>query len=169
MHTDDFSAAWDARDQLVNQLRREETLPQRALYLRADDGGVLGAGLLPGHGGLMLIQWHGSEFFTQRLVEPELKAEPVSQQADGFGGMFGLGEKSANGWMLHFLDRGALVAKAPLYPAITAFADLLPADDRFLYGKPKPRRIPLWQLKPERRDFCEYVVSLWVKLFSVEE
>ena len=68
MHTDDFSAAWDARDQLVNQLRREETLPQRALYLRADDGGVLGAGLLPGHGGLMLIQWHGSEFLTRRLV-----------------------------------------------------------------------------------------------------
>ena len=164
MHSNHLSAAWDARDQLVNQLRRDESLPHRVLYLRTDDGGALGAGLLPGHGGLMLIDWRGSEFLTRRLSEPELKAEPATQQSDGFGGMFGVGEKGANGWMLRFLDRGALVAEVPLYPAITAFADLLAADDRFLYGKPKPRRIPLWQLKPEDRETCEAVISLWVRL-----
>ena len=164
MHTEDFSAGWDARDQLLNQLRRDECLPKRMLYLRADDGGALCAGLLSGHGGLMLIDWRGSEFLTRRLKEPELTAEPTKQQADGFGGMFGFGEKGANGWMLRFFDRGTLVAKASLFPAITAFADLPAEDDRFLYGKRKPRQIPLWQLKPEGRETCEAVVSLWVRL-----
>lgn len=160
----DFSASWDARDQLLNQLRRDECLPKRMLYLRTNAGGALCAGLLPGHGGLMLIDWRGSEFITRWLGEPELTAESITQQADGFGGMFGLGEKGANGWMLRFFEGGALAAEVPLYPAITAFADLLAADDRFLYGKRKPRQIPLWQLKPESREYCEAVVSLWVRL-----
>ena len=164
MHSEDFSAAWDARDQLLNRLRRDECLPKRMLYLRTNDGGALCAGLLPGHGGLMLIDWRGSEFLLRWLGEPELTAEPATQRADGFGGMFGLGEKGANGWQLRFFDRGELVAEAPLYPAITAFADLLAEDDRFLYGKRKPRQIPLWQLKPESREYCEAVVPLWVRL-----
>ena len=168
MHTEDFSAAWDARDQLVNQLRREECLPKRMLYLRTNDGGALCVGLLPGRGGLMLIDWRGREFLTRRLCEPELAAEPATQKADGFGGMFGFGEKGANGWMLRFFDHGVLVAEVPLYPAVTAFADLLAADDRFLYGKGKPRRVPLWQLKPEDRETCEAVVSLWVRLVREE-
>ncbi len=164
MHNEDSSAAWDARDQLMNQLRRDECLPKRVLYLRTNDGGALGAGLLPGHGGLILINWRGREFLTRLLREPELAAEPVTQQSDGFGGMFGIGEKGANGWLLRFLDRGETVAEVPLFPAITALADLLAADDRFLYGKRKPRQIPLWQLKPEDRETCEAVVSLWVRL-----
>ena len=164
MYSEDFSAAWDARDQLGNQLRRDETLPTRVLYLRTNDGGALCAGLLPGHGGLILIDWRGNEFLTRLLREPELTAEPATQQADGFGGLFGFGEKGANGWMLRFFDGGVLAAEVPLYPTITAFADLLAQDDRFLYGKRKHRQIPLWQLKPEEETFCEAVVSLWVRL-----
>ena len=100
----------------------------------------------------------------RHLQEPELTAEPLVQKADGFGGVFGFGEKGANGWMLRFFERGELVAETALFPTITAFADLLASDDKFLYGRRKPRHIPLWQLKPEGREFCENVVSLWVRL-----
>ena len=164
MHSDDFSAAWDARDQLVETLKQEERLPVRVLYVRGNDGGALGAGLLPGHAGLVLIEWRGNEFSTRLLREPELSAESATQQADGFGGVFGFGEKGANGWMLRFFERGEFVAEIALFPTITAFADLLTSDDRFLYGRRKPRQIPLWQLKPEENSFCETVVSLWVRL-----
>mgnify|MGYP003610007469 FL=1 len=169
MRPDDFSSAWDARDQLIEQLRREEQLPSRVLYLRQDDGGALGAGLLPGHGGLVLIFWRGDSFITRLLREPEIVTEPYELKSDGFGGMFGFGEKGANGWVLRFFERGEAVAEGMLLPTITAFADLLASDDKFLYGRRKPRQIPLWQLKPESKEFCESVVSLWVKLAHMEE
>jgi hypothetical protein len=164
MHTEDFSAAWDARDKLVEQLKQEQSLPARVLYVRANDGGTLGAGLLPGHAGMLLIDCLGAGCTARLLHEPELIAEPLVQKADGFGGVFGFGEKGANGWMLRFLERGEPVAEIPLFPTITAFADLLASDDKFLYGRRKPRHIPLWQLKPEAKEFCENVVSLWVRL-----
>lgn len=164
MHSEDFSAAWDARDQLVEKLKAEESLPARVLYVRANDGGTLCAGLLPGHAGLLLIHWQGEQYTVRHLREPELTAEPLVQKADGFGGVFGFGEKGANGWMLRFLERGEPIAECSLFPTITAFADLLASDDKFLYGRRKPRHIPLWQLKPEGKEFCENVVSLWVRL-----
>jgi hypothetical protein len=163
MQSSEFDAAWDARDELVQQLKREECLPSRVLYVRNNDGGTLAAGILPGHAGLVLIEWCGSAFTVKRLREPELTAEPFEQKSDGFGGVFGFGDKGATGWQLRFHERGELVAEVALLPAITSFADLLAADDRFLYGRRKPRHIPLWQLKPEERAFCETVVSLWVR------
>ena len=168
MHASDFSAAWDARDQLLEQLKIENCLPTRVLYVRNNDGGALAAGLLPGHAGIVLIEWHGSTFTTKLLREPELIAEPIEQKSDGFGGMFGFGEKGGNGWRLCFYDRGEIAAETAILPTITAFADLLASDDRFLYGRRKPREIPLWQLKPEERAFCETVVSLWVRLLRGE-
>jgi len=164
MHVTDFSAEWDARDQLIEQLKKENCLPKRVLYVRKNDGGALAAGLLPNRAGLLLIDLHGSAFTTKLLREPGLTAEPFEQKSDGFGGMFGFGEKGANGWQLCFLDHGECVAEVEFLPTITAFSDLLASDDRFLYGKRKPRQIPLWQLKPEERSFCETVVSLWVRL-----
>ena len=56
------------------------------------------------------------------------------------------------------------VAETSLFPTITAFSDLLASDDKFLKGRRKPKHIPLWQLKPEGKEFCENVVSLWVRL-----
>lgn len=165
----DFSAAWDARDQLLDQLRREECLPSRMLYIREDDGTALCAGLLPGHAGLVLIFWNGESYTLRQLKEPELIAESYTQAADGFGGVFGFGEKGANGWLLRFSERGETVAEVTLLPTITAFADLLTPDDRFLFGRRKPRQIPLWQPKPENKEFCENVVSLWEKLLRAEE
>jgi len=164
MHQDDFSAAWDARDELVEKLKRDENLPKRVLYVRGNDGATLCAGLLPGHAGLLLIEWQGEHYTMRHLLEPELTAEPVVQKADGFGGVFGFGEKGANGWMLRFFDRGEFIAEISLFPTITAFSDLLASDDKFLFGRRKPKHIPLWQLKPEGKEFCENVVSLWVRL-----
>ena len=107
--------------------------------------------------------------YLLRLREPDLTAEPFLQKSDGFGGVFGFGEKGANGWLLRFLERGETVAEVTLLPTITAFADLLTPDDRFLYGRRRPRQIPLWQLKPESKEFCEAVVTLWEKLLRAEE
>lgn len=169
MFGQDFSAAWDARDQLLEQLRREECLPKRVLYIRENDGTALCAGLLPGHAGVVLIFWKGESYTLLRLREPDLTAEPFQQKADGFGGVFGFGEKGANGWLLRFSERGETIAEVQLLPTITAFADLLTPDDRFLFGRRKPRQIPLWQLKPESKEFCENVVSLWGKLLRSGE
>ena len=48
MHSEDFSAAWDARDRLVEELTREHCLPKRTLYISRNDGGTLAIGLLHG-------------------------------------------------------------------------------------------------------------------------
>lgn len=139
-------------------------MPTRTLYLRQDDGGALAVGLLPGHQGLLLITLRADSYDVKHLLEPELMIEPYKLKAEGFGGVFGFGEKGANGWTLQFLERGVPVAETQLLPAITSFADLLAEDDRFLNGKRKPRQIPLWQLKPEDRGVCENVLTLWIKL-----
>lgn len=99
-----------------------------------------------------------------QLREPELTVDPFNQKADGFGGMFGFGEKGANGWLLRFSERGEPIAEVKLLPAITAFADLSAKDDRFLYGRRKVKHIPLWQLRPESSNVCESIVLLWGKL-----
>lgn len=164
MHATDFSAEWDARDALIEQLKRENCLPKRVLYVRKNDGSTLALGLLPNHAGLTLIDWQGERYTLSVLREPKLVAEPFEQKSDGFGGVFGFGEKGGNGWQLDVYEKDVLLAEATLLPTITAFADLLTPDDRFLYGRRKPRQIPLWQLKPEERSLCEAVVSLWTRL-----
>lgn len=169
MKKDDFTAAWDARDQLLEQLKRDNCVPLRTLYVREDDGSARCAGLLPGHEGMVLIDWQSDHYTLRQLREPELTAEPFSQKSDGFGGMFGFGEKGANGWLLRFSERGETVAEVALLPTITAFADLLVKDDKFLYGRRKTKQIPLWQLKPESSAFCENVVLLWEKLLRARE
>lgn len=164
MHETDFSAEWDARDELVARLKQENCLPKRVLYLRKNDGSALALGLLPNRAGLALVDWQGDHYTLRILKEPMLVAEPFEQKADGFGGVFGFGEKGGNGWQLTVYEKDMPLAEAQLLPTITAFSDLLTSDDRFLYGKRKPRQIPLWQLKPEDKAFCETVVSLWVRL-----
>ncbi len=168
MHKSDFSAEWDARDQLVEQLKKENCLPKRVLYVQKDDGGALAAGILPNRGGLVLVDWRGDAYTLKRLWKPSLLAEAFEQKAEGFGGVFGFGEKGANGWQLCFSDGGESISVVTLLPAITAFADLLSCDDRFLFGRRKPRQLPLWQLKPEENSFCEAVVSLWIRLVQEE-
>lgn len=164
MHGTDFSAEWDARDELLARLKLENCLPKRVLYIRKNDGSALALGLLPNHAGLSLIDWQGDHYKLTVLRKPRLIAEPFEQKSDGFGGVFGIGEKGGNGWQLDVYEEDALLAEVTLLPTITAFADLLTPDDRFLYGRRKPRQIPLWQLKPEENAFCETVVSLWVRL-----
>ena len=164
MHAIDFSAVWDARDELIEHLKRDECMPKRVLYIRNNDGSALAIGLLPNHAGLALIDWQGDHYTLSVLREPRITAEPFEQKSDGFGGVFGFGEKGGNGWQLSVYEKELLLAEATLLPTITAFADLLAPDDRFLYGRRKPRQIPLWQLKPEENSFCETVVSLWVRL-----
>lgn len=164
MNSNETAAAWDARDRLVHHLKREEWMPTRTLYLRLNDGGALAVALLPGHQGILLITLHADTYDVKHLLEPELIVEPYQLKAEGFGGVFGIGEKGANGWTLQLLERGVPVAETQLLPAITSFADLLMADDRYLNGKRKPRQIPLWQLKPEDRGVCENVLTLWIKL-----
>ena len=164
MHGTDFSAEWDARDELLARLKLENCLPKRVLYIRKNDGSALALGLLPNRAGLALIDWQGDHYTLTVLREPRLIAEPFEQKSDGFGGVFGFGEKGGNGWQLDVYEKDVLLAEVTLLPTITAFADLLAPDDRFLYGRRKPRQIPLWQLKPEENSFCETVVSLWVRL-----
>ena len=158
------TVAWDARDTLLSELKQNNLLPVRMLYVRRDDGGTLGIGLLPNRGGVVMIQWIGEAYTTTLVKQPTLVLEPFEQKSEGFGGVFGFGEKGSHGWVLRLLDGGAEAANVILLPYITSFADLFAKDDRFLYGKRKPRAIPLWQLRPEERRVCEATVGLWEKL-----
>ena len=159
-----IAAAWDARDRLLTELKQENLLPVRMLYIRRDDGGTLAIGLLPERGGVVMIQWIGETYTITRIQQPTLVLDPFEQKSEGFGGMFGFGEKGSSGWVLRLLDGEVEAANAVLLPYITSFSDLFAKDDRFLYGKRKPRAIPLWQLRPEERRVCEVTVGLWEKL-----
>ena len=164
MTTEDHTAAWDARDRLTAELAQCKHLPERTLYIRRDDGGTLGFGLLSKGRGLLLIDWSGSAYETQVFHNPVLRFDPYEQKADGFGGMFGFGEKGARGWMLRLIDGGAVQAEIPVLPNITAVADLLANEDRFLSGKRKPREIPLWQPRPEEGALVERILTIWEQL-----
>ena len=143
-------------------------LPKRMLYVRKNDGTALAIGLLPNRAGVVLVDWRADSYTMKRLAKPRLTAGPFEQKSDGFGGVFGFGDKGANGWQLCLYEGTEAMAEVTLLPTITAFADMLTPDDRFLYGRRKPRQIPLWQLKPEERAFCETVVSLWVRMVGEE-
>ena len=159
-----ISAAWDARDRLLEELKQENHLPVRTLYVRRDDGGTLAIGILPERGGVVMIDWSATEYRTALLNHPALILEDFEQKSEGFGGVFGFGEKGSHGWTLRLMDNDAEVASVVLLPYITSFVDLMARDDRFLYGKRKPRAIPHWQLRPEERRACEATVGLWERL-----
>ena len=164
MHPDINAAAWDARDRLLQELKTENCVPIRMLYIRRDDGSALAIGLLPGQGGVVAIDWRGAEYTKVILRQPTLILEPFDQKSEGFGGVFGFGEKGASGWQIKLIHNGEIHAEVTLLPAITAFADVLAKNDRFLYGKRKPQAIPLWQLRPELRRDCEAILTLWKRM-----
>ncbi len=164
MTKQELAAAWDKRDRLIEELAQNGRLPVRTLYIRRDDGGALAIGLLSERRGIQLIEWHGSSYQTSFLRQPLMQLEEYEQKAEGFGGVFGIGEKGACGWTLRLLENGVAVTEAHLLPGITSFADLMIREDRFLHGKKRPRQIPLWQLRPEIAGICEAVMTLWVRL-----
>ena len=164
MTVNDFAAAWDARDRLIEELTQKRCLPGRTLYIRRNNGGTLSFGLLPDHGGLIVIDWQNESCQTAILRRPALRLEPYEQKAEGFGGIFGFGEKGAWGWSIHLLDGDAAQAEAGVLPNITSVADFMLTDDPFLTGKRKPRIAPLGQLRPEDRETCERILTLWERL-----
>ena len=164
MATEDYTAAWDARDRLTAELAQCNRLPERTLYIRRNDGGTLGFGLLTKGQGLLLMDWSGEHYETQVLQNPVLRLDPYEQKADGFGGMFGFGEKGARGWMLRLIDGGAVQAEIPVLPNITAVADLLFKEDAFLNGKRRNKTAPHGQLRPEDKDICERMLAYWEAL-----
>lgn len=164
MPKDQHVADWDARDRLLEELKQGGNLPLRMLYIRRDDGSALALGQLPDRRGLAMIDWRGESYDLTYLREPTIQTELFEQKAVGFGGMFGIGEKGANGWTLHLMDQGELAAEIRFLPYITSYADLLAKNDKFLTGKRKPREIPLWQLRPEDRFTCEATLNIWIRL-----
>ena len=164
MTPDEITAAWDARDRLLEELARDQCLPDRTLYIRRNDGGTLAIGLLPEKGGLVVIDWHNAACEVQTLRRPVLRLDPFEQKAGGFGGMFGFGEKGAHGWSVRLLDGGTVQAEAEVLPNITAIADLLRKEDPFLSGKRRSKTVPLGQLRPEDKSICERILSVWERL-----
>lgn len=164
MSQNEFNAAWDARDRLVEELKREHCLPMRTLYIRRNDGGTLAIGLLPDQGGVIAIDWYNAACNTQILRQPVLRLDPYEQKAEGFGGMFGFGEKGARGWTIRLIDGGYVRAEAKVLPNITAIADQLISEDPFFSGKRKPRLAPFGQLRPEDKGICESILSLWERM-----
>lgn len=164
MFPNEFNAAWDARDRLVEELTRERCLPKRTLYIRRNDGGTFAIGLLPDQGGVIAIDWYNATCNTQILRQPVLRLDPYEQKAEGFGGLFGFGEKGARGWTIRLIDGGQTRAEAAILPNITAIADVLVSEDPFLSGKRKQRMAPFGQLRPEDKGICERILTLWERL-----
>ena len=158
------TAAWDARDRLLSQLKQENLLPVRMLYIRRDDGGTLAIGLLPERGGVVMVQWSGETYAITRIQQPTLVLDPFEQKSEGFGGMFGFGEKGARGWMVRLLDGGTVQTEIAVLPNITAVADLLLKEDTFLNGKRRSKTAPHGQLRPEDKETCERILEFWEEL-----
>jgi hypothetical protein len=164
MTSEEICNAWDARDRLLEDLAQTNRLPSRTLYIRRDDGGTLCIGLLPEHGGLLVIDWKDAAAQRQLLRQPVLRLDPYEQKSEGFGGMFGFGEKGARGWTLRLLDRGTVQTEIAVLPNITAVADLLLKEDAFLNGKRRSKTAPHGQLRPEDKDTCERMLNFWEEL-----
>ena len=111
-----IAAAWDARDRLLEELKQENRLPVRTLYVRRDDGGTLAIGILPERGGVVMIDWSGTGYTTALLIHPALILEEFEQKSEGFGGVFGFGEKGSQGWTLRLMDDGAEITNIVLLP-----------------------------------------------------
>lgn len=164
MSPNEFNAAWDARDRLVEELKRERCLPKRTLYIRRNDGGTFAIGLLPDQGGVVAIDWNNATCNTLILRQPVLRLDPYAQKPEGFGGILGFGEKGARGWKIRLIDGGHVRAEATVLPNITAIADVLGSEDPFLCGKRKPRTAPHGQLRPEDKAICARTLMLWERL-----
>ena len=164
MTSEETCAAWDARDRLLSELAQTNRLPSRTLYIRRDDGGTLGIGLLPEHSGVLIIDWKDATYSMVTLRQPVLRLDPFEQKSAGFGGMFGFGEKGARGWMVRLMDGGTVQTEIAVLPNITAVADLLLKEDAFLNGKRRPKTAPHGQLRPEDKETCERMLSFWEEL-----
>lgn len=160
----DFNALWDRRDRLADDLRRENLLPKRTLYLLRADGGVAAVGVCAERQKAFALDWGVDSYRLTALENPCLRVEAFTQLPQGFGGLFGAGEKGAQGWMLRVFDGGRLALEAPLLPGITAAADLLCSEDRFLNGRRRRADVPHWQLFPQERDTCAQIVEIWTNL-----
>ncbi len=168
MTADERGAMWDCRDRFVAELRGGNLLPERTLYMQRQDGGAFAIGSLPKGTRALAIDWHTDACSFTIVNKPRLLISSCEQEADGFGGMFGFGEKGGSGWLLHLLDGDTLLWEAPLLPGITAIADLLYSEDRFLNGRRKKRDVPLWQLRPENAQTCEQILSVWEKILNAK-
>ncbi len=161
MTSEEICAAWDARDRLLNELTQTNSLPSRTLYIRRDDGGTFAIGLLPNRGGLLVLDWKYADYRLLTLRQPVLRLDPYEQKSEGFGGMFGFGEKGARGWTIRLLDGGAVIAEVAILPNITAISDVYAKKDAFLNGKRRPKAAPFGELRPEDRETCERMLSVW--------
>ena len=164
MTSEETCAAWDARDRLLSELSQTNRLPSRTLSIRRDDGGTLGIGLLPERGGVLVIDWKDAAYSIATLRQPVLLLDPYEQKSEGFGGMFGFGEKGARGWMVRLMDGGTVQTEIAVLPNITAVADLLLKEDAFLNGKRRPKTAPHGQLRPEDKETCERILEYWEEL-----
>jgi hypothetical protein len=92
IHATDFSAEGDARDELVERMKRENCLPKRMLYVRKNDGTALAIGFCQIARGVVLVDWRSDFVYDERLGETSADGrEPFEQKSDGFGGVeFGL-------------------------------------------------------------------------------
>lgn len=165
MASTDFGAMWDQRDRFTDELRKGGLVPNRTLYIRRPDGGVCAVCLL-GDGGVLTFVWENSACRHLATTAPRLLLESYEQAAVGFGGMFGMGKKGARGWSVRVLDGETVVWEAPVLPGITAIADLLYREDPFLRGRRRKDSIPLWRLRPEERESCVEILSVWQKLVN---
>ena len=161
MTSEEICAAWDARDRLLNELQQTSSLPSRTLYIRRNDGGTLAIGLLPNRGGLLALDWKDAAYRVLTLRQPVLRLDPYEQKSEGFGGMFGFGEKGARGWTLRLLDGGTVQVEAAVLPDITAVADLFAKEDAFFRGKRRPKTAPFGLLRPEGKETCEQILNVW--------
>ena len=164
MSSEEIKTAWENRDRLAAELERENRMPLRTLYVRLDDGGTLAFALLKDGCSALLIDWKNSGYQVTVLTDPKLSIEPYARKEEGFGGMFGFGEKGALGWMLRLINGETVFAEAPILPNITAIADALRKGDPFFAGKQKLREAPLDRLRPEDRETCRQILSLWERL-----
>ena len=162
--SEEIRIAWENRDRLAADLAQDDHMPLRTLYVRMDDGGTLAFGLLEKGNGAILIEWRNSGYQISLVERPNLSTEPYARKEEGFGGMFGFGETGALGWMLRLINGETVFAEAPILPNITAIADALRKGDPFFAGKQKLREAPLDRLRPEDRETCRQILSLWERL-----
>lgn len=162
----DWETKWNTRDQLVEECKRKGCLPGRSLYLRREDGGVFALGVRKDAPRVLSFDWDGAACRIRTLEKPRIALSEYDVQPGGFGGMFGLGEKGAHGWMLRIFDGESLVWETPVLPGMTAIADLLFQEDRFWNGKRKKSTVPHWQLKPEDQQRCEEIFTVWERLLA---
>ena len=166
MTANELEILWNTRDRLVEELTSRGLMPDRTLYIRREDGGVFALAVRKDSPRVLSFDWDGACCRYGALEQPSLSLAAYDVQPGGFGGMFGVGEKGAHGWMLRVLDGQTLVWQAPVLPGMTAIADLLYKEDRFLNGRRKRATVPHWQLTPEDGERCGEIFAVWQKILG---